>query len=310
MPPQTSCKYAIDISYIEYTDRSSCARMGDGHALAAFYQSNAERGMMTKTTKAADPAQSASKAPAIARAAAILRLLSKSQAPLGVQAIATELGLVPSTCLHVLRALVAEHFVAFNPATKHYTLEAGVLTLAQHWLGQDTFNGLVQPVLNRVSREFNVTMVGLRIASPEQSIVVAVAQWDLNLRLTTQVGSVFPSFSGATGRALAAHGDWTREELRAHFAALTWDNPPTFDEWLAQVERTREQGFALDKGTFISGVTVVLAPVWESRGEISHALIAFGISDALKAPRLKALQSAVVKEARALTQLLRGGDHL
>src|SRR6202045_1424231 len=75
-----------------------------------------------------------SKAPAISRAAAVLRLLGKSDAPLGVHSIARELGLVPSTCLHVLRALVAEEFVSLDPDTKRYSLEAGVLTLARHWL--------------------------------------------------------------------------------------------------------------------------------------------------------------------------------
>src|SRR5271170_8455218 len=79
----------------------------------------------------------ASKAPAISRAAAVLRLLGKSDGPLGVQSIARELGLVPSTCLHVLRALVAEEFVSFDPDIKRYSLEAGVLTLARHWLRRD-----------------------------------------------------------------------------------------------------------------------------------------------------------------------------
>src|SRR3546814_10678011 len=55
-----------------------------------------------------------SKAPAISRAAAVLRPLGKSNVPLSLQAIARELGLVPSTCLYVLRALVAEEFVAFD----------------------------------------------------------------------------------------------------------------------------------------------------------------------------------------------------
>lgn len=249
-----------------------------------------------------------SKAPAISRAAAILRLLSRSPVPLGVQAIAKELGLVPSTCLHVLRALVAEHFVAFDPSSKQYTLEAGVLTLAQHWLGKDRFNSLAQPALNRLSREFTVTTVGLRIVSSEQSIVVAVGQWGPNLQLFTQVGSVFPSFSGATGRCLAAYGEWSKEELRVQFDLLSWDNPPTFDEWMVQVERTREQGFAIDKGNYISGVTVVLVPVWDSPSELGHALIAFGISDGLKARKLKALQSALVAEGQALSRQLLGTE--
>src|ERR1700678_2188388 len=81
----------------------------------------------------------ADKAPAIARAVAILRLLGKCDAPVGVQAIARELGLVPSTCLYVLRALAAEEFVSFDADTKRYSLEAGVLTLARQWLRRNRF---------------------------------------------------------------------------------------------------------------------------------------------------------------------------
>src|SRR5258708_21776133 len=87
-------------------------------------------------------AMKASKAPAISRAAAVLRLLGKSDTPLGVQSIARELGLVPSTCLHVLRALVAEEFVSLDPETKRYSLEAAVLTLARHWLTRNRFTDL------------------------------------------------------------------------------------------------------------------------------------------------------------------------
>src|SRR5258708_35956179 len=109
----------------------------------------------------------ARKGPAISRAAAVLRLLGKSDAPLGVQSIARELGLVPSTCLYVLRALVAEEFVSFDPDTKRYSLEAGVLTLARHWLRRNRFNDLAQPVLDRIGQSFDVTLLGVHIVGLE-----------------------------------------------------------------------------------------------------------------------------------------------
>ena len=60
--------------------------------------------------------------PAVTRAVAILRALGQSPEPLGVNAIANQLGLIPSTCLHILRVLVAEELVAFDPDNKKYTL--------------------------------------------------------------------------------------------------------------------------------------------------------------------------------------------
>ena len=68
----------------------------------------------------------ASKAPAISRAMAVLRLLGSSAEPWGMQAIARELGMVPSTCHYVLRALIAEKLICFDPVSKRYFRQAGI----------------------------------------------------------------------------------------------------------------------------------------------------------------------------------------
>src|SRR5579871_5242194 len=190
----------------------------------------------------------ASKAPAISRAAAILRLLGKSDTPLGVQAIARQLGLVPSTCLHVLRALVAEELVSFDPDTKRYSLEAGVLTLARHWLRRNRFNDLAQPALDRISQAFGVTAFGVHIVGLDHIIVVAVSQSGNDLQLSAEIGGRFPALISATGRCVAAFGGHPEGELEARFKALRWDEPPTWNAWKAQVEQTRLQGFAVDEG--------------------------------------------------------------
>jgi len=248
----------------------------------------------------------ASKAPAISRAAAVLRLLGKHDTPLGVQAIARELGLVPSTCLHVLRALVAEEFVALDSDTKRYSLEAGVLTLARHWLRRNRFNDLAQPVLDKISRSFDVTVLGVHIVGLDHIIVVTVSQSGQNFQLSTQIGSRFPALISATGRCIAAFGDHSEVELQARFKTLRWDEPPTWDEWRGQVEETRLKGFAVDAGNYISGVTVVAAPVWRTRGKLGHALVAIGIGNALKRTGLPALQSALLSAAQSLSNQLAG----
>lgn len=251
-------------------------------------------------------AMESSKAPAISRAAAILRLLGKSDAPLGVQAIARELGLVPSTCLYVLRALVAEELVAFDADTKRYALEAGVLTLARQWLRRNPFNDLAQPVLDRIAHPFDVTMLGVQIVGLDHMIVVATSQSGPSFQLSTQIGSRFPALISATGRCIAAFGDYPEAELKARFKTLRWDEPPSFEEWKAQVVQTRTQGFAVDEGNYISGVTVVAAPVWKARGRPSHALVAIGIGSALKRNGLPELQDALKAGARTLSNQLCG----
>jgi len=247
----------------------------------------------------------ASKVPAISRAAAVLRLLGKSDAPLGVQTIARDLGLVPSTCLYILRALVAEELVAFDADTKRYSLEAGVLTLARHWLRRNRFNDLAQPVLDRMAQTFGVTMLGVHIVGLDHIVVVAVSQSEQSIQLSTQIGSRFPALISATGRCIAAFGDHSEAELERRFKTLRWDEPPSFDEWKAQVSQTRSLGFAVDDGNYIAGVTVVAAPVW-TRTKLRHALVAIGIGSALKKARLPALQNALVPAAQTLSKQLSG----
>jgi DNA-binding IclR family transcriptional regulator len=249
-----------------------------------------------------------SKAPAISRAAAVLRLLGKSDVPVGVHAIARELGIIPSTCLHVLRALVAEELVAFNSDTKRYSLDAGVLTLARHWLRRNRFTDLAQPVLDRIGEAHEVTALGVRIVGTDHIIVVALSQAGPTLKLSTQIGSRFPALISATGRCIAAFGDHPEAELAAQFKTLRWDEPPSQEDWKAQVAETREQGFAVDEGFYISGVTVIAAPVWETGGKLTHALVAIGISSALRKTGIGALQRDVLLSARTLSRNLSGED--
>ena len=249
----------------------------------------------------------ASKAPAISRAAAVLRLLGKSDAPLGVQSIARELGLVPSTCLYVLRALVAEEFVSFDPDTKRYSLEAGVLTLARHWLRRNRFNDLAQPALDRIGQAFDVTMLGVHIVGLEHIIVVAVSQSGHSFQLSTQIGSRFPALISATGRCIAAFGDHSEADLEARFRALRWDDPPTLDEWKAQVSQTRAPRVCRRRRQLHIRCNCGRGPrLSMTRAKLSHALVAIGIGGALRRNGLPALQNALLSAGQTLSNQLGG----
>jgi DNA-binding IclR family transcriptional regulator len=245
-----------------------------------------------------------SKAPAISRAAAILRLLGNSETPLALSIIARDLGLVPSTCLYVLRALASEELVSFDPDTKRYALEAGVLTLARQWLRRNEFADLAQPSLDRIASEFDVTALAVQIMGLDKIIAVAVSRAGGTLRVASEIGSRFPALISATGRCIAAFGDYPETQLKERFDKLVWDNPPSFDQWLQQVAETRRQGFGIDDGNYITGVTVLAAPVWKARGRPSHALVTIGLGTALKNKALSELQHALRDAAATITRQL------
>lgn len=249
---------------------------------------------------------SASKAPAITRAAAILRLLARSERPLGVNAIARELNLVPSTCLYVLRALAAEELVRFEADAKRWSLEAGVLTLARGWLRRDLFAEMAPPALDAIARDFPVTTLGVQIVGLDHIVVVAARRGAGEIQLSADIGSRFPALISATGRCIAAFGGYEAEELRARFATLRWENAPSHAAWQAQVAETAAAGFAVDAGHYIAGITVLAAPVWRDAHTFSHALVAVGLAGAVERHGIAALGAALVEQAAALSRALRG----
>lgn len=265
----------------------------------------AERPVPNRQGKPTKPTAD-SKVPAVSRATAILRLLGDSSTPLGVNAIAREVGLVPSNCLYILRALAADEFVTFDPHTKHYALGIGVLTLGQQWLMRDRFNDLARPILEQIAHEFDVAAIGLQVLGMDDIVLVTVSQTESIFQLNAHLGSRLPAIFGATGRCIAAFGDFAEAELRTRFATIHWDEPLSFEKWMAQVRETRVQGFSIDEGYHKAGATFIAAPVWDARGSLSHSIVATGITRALKRKGTAKLARAMLAAAGKLSVQLGG----
>ena len=242
--------------------------------------------------------------PAVARAVAILRLLGRTRQPMNVKSISDELQLVPSTCLHILRALAAERLVSFDPASKRYKLGTGILALARGVMDTDSFAQTVQPMLDEISRKWKVTAIGVEVLDLHHIIVTALASSQLPFRLHVDVGSRFPALISASGRLVAAFGGYSREALRAKFDTLRWQKPLRFEDWLAEVELARHLGHSADDGNYIGGISIVAVPVLDACQHITHTIVAASIIDQLSPQDADALVHELKAHAGRLSHQL------
>lgn len=242
--------------------------------------------------------------PAVSRAVAILRLLGKAQHPLGVKAIADALDLVPSTCLHIIRVLVAEDLVKPEPGTKRYMLASGMIQLARSVLAGGGFAHLSQPSLDLLASAFGVTAMGVEITPKQTVVVLSISRSEQPFRVHTDVGSQFSTLVSATGRLIAAHSGATWKQLKTQFQAVVWDNPPTFEQWKQEVELAKLQGWAVDQDHFMRGITVVAVPLFAANGVLTHTLVAVGLTSQLNKAATTALAAAMLKEADRIGQSL------
>ncbi len=85
---------------------------------------------------------------------------------------------------------------------------------------------------------------------------------------------------------------------------MRWHDPPTPAAWRKDLAKVRKQGYAIDRGNYIGGVTVLAAPVFNARGEITHTLVAAGVADQLNVARCAAIAGDMRDEAARLSALL------
>lgn len=242
--------------------------------------------------------------PAVSRSIAILRLLGRSPAPMPLKTIADELGMVTSTCLHILRVLVDEGLVKLDAGTKRYSLGVGMLALARSVIDSSPFATLVQPVLDRVAGTWNVTALGVEVTGIDHMVVLALSRSRAPFRLHVDVGSRFPALISATGRLVAAFADVPAAEIERRFRALRWEQPPDLEAWRKEVDMVRRKGVSIDRGNYIAGIVLVAVPVLDGQGRMTHSLVAAGLADQLNGPRSQTLAKALQAEAQSLSQLL------
>ena len=240
---------------------------------------------------------------AVSRAALILRHLGRSSDPLGVNRIARELDLIPSTALHILRTLAYEDLVVFDPNTKHYSLGIGILGIARNMLSRSGFVQAAQGYLETIAATFDVTAIGVELDNRNHMVVAALARSKLDLSIHVNIGSHFPALISATGRCVAAQSNWNLQELERRFKKLHWQQSPEFETWLAEVDAARRDGYAIDDGNYIAGVIVVAALVNRTAGAPTRAVVAVGLAAQLDDRRRQELAQRLRNTADNLTDL-------
>jgi DNA-binding IclR family transcriptional regulator len=241
--------------------------------------------------------------PAVSRAVAILRLLGRSPNAMGVKAIAESLGMVTSTCLHIVRVLVGEGLLRVDESTKRYSLGSGLLSLGRSAIQANSFPSVVQPVLDRIAAKWGVTAMAAEVNDLDHMIVVALSKSHAPFRLHVDVGSRFPALISATGRLAAAFSQYPRYTIEKRFRLLKWASPPDYESWKSEVELARTRNYSIDYGNYISGVTLVAAPVFDVKNRMSHSLTAAGVADQMDEALVKSIAKELLREAEELTKM-------
>ena len=205
---------------------------------------------------------------------AILRLLARLNRAAGVNAIARELGMPPSSCFKILKQLQAQDFVECDESDKSYSLGAGVIPLGRRALDPANIYSLLRPLLEEAAQQHGCAIGLWRILPKQRMVLAGFVEDNTSMRIHMTVGQRLPRLMGAVGRSIAAAIDLTQDETRQEFDTLHWRGPLTYDDYWAGVKFAREHGYAVDIGHFAPGVCTVATTISDNEGKVQFGLSA------------------------------------
>lgn len=193
----------------------------------------------------------------VSQAFSILRLLADTGA-LTLSDIGRLVGLSPSSCLNLLKTLVAEGAVERDARTKHYRL-AAAWQAAEGLRDRGTarFVDRAQPRMARFAQSAEAAVGLWKIVSRDRMQLATHAESDAGMRLSLADDQRQPLGSGAAGRAIAASQHVNEAELARRYALVRWQADLPFDAYVQQVREAAVRGFAVDDGYAHPGVCTV-----------------------------------------------------
>jgi DNA-binding IclR family transcriptional regulator len=205
------------------------------------------------------PSDSIGPVGAVTNAARILGHLGAAPGPLRLTQISRPLGINTSTCLNILRTLVAEGLVRHDAATKTYRLGRRIVELARDALNREDNLGSLRQAMDVLARKHGITIMLWGRLDAESLILLAASVGEPLRSIHAEIGIRVPLLMGSMGRLFAAELDAIG--LKRRFDALAWQQPLDFHAYLRQVAEAAERGWALDAGHQHTGLWGVSAPI-------------------------------------------------
>jgi DNA-binding IclR family transcriptional regulator len=210
----------------------------------------------------------------VSNAIRILRHLSQMGMPERSVDIARRLSINPSTCFNILRTLVMEDVVDFNPMSKRYSVGLGLARLVEQLVTQGQRVQLAKPLLQNLAARLRVTVTLWRRMESDRIVIVSSAASPTDVRIDMAEGQRLPMLMGASGRLFATQVDLDDPKVQAGYESIRWAQPLPFATYREEVLQAAERGWALDDGYFSVGILAVAAPVYSPSGSIDFTVSA------------------------------------
>lgn len=241
------------------------------------------------------------------RALTILEIIADSDDGLTLAQIAERIGL-PKSTVHGLVSTLRDHkYVKQAEEDGRYLLGIHLFELGTRLARSWDIRDAAKPAMRWLSKEFGET-VHLGCEENGEVLYLDKIAADSLVTIVSDIGARLPMHCSGIGKALLAHK--SEAEIKRHIAnlglaPLTGRTITKADDLMKELEKVREQGFALDDGEIMEGLRCVGAPIFDADGIVRYAISVSGQVKDLYGKRLERLIIETQKAAKEITYALK-----
>lgn len=242
----------------------------------------------------------------IDRALTLLTTFTTEKPRQRVTDLATATGLGQSTVSRMVAAMVACGFLVFEPDTGTYTLGSSVLDLAAARLNSDPVHAASRTVAQLLALR---TGLGANVAERRGSRLLYLCNFEGEdaPRNATLLGTGGPLHATGMGKVLLSDLDMemARAVVGPHPQRCTRHTITDPDALMAELERSRERGYAIENEELALGRACIAAPIYDRSGAVTAALSLSGPLSAIRlVDREEELSVALIESADRVSSAL------
>lgn len=193
----------------------------------------------------------------------VLRTLAGSEDGLTFTELLAALGIPKSSMYWLLQTMEPSGWVRYDDNTKRYRIGPAAWEVGVKYLQHPDLPTLAMRHLRTARDRLNET-IQLAVLDGIENVYVAKAESQNALRFVSEVGTRLPAYSTALGKVLLSRLPDT--ELRTlfetvEFVPFTPRTITSFEALVAELDKVRAQGYAIDDGDFVEGVSCIAVQV-------------------------------------------------
>lgn len=228
---------------------------------------------------------------AVGRAVRLLRAFLVPPHRFGVTELSQATGFNKNQVFRLLRTLVAEGVLSWDPETKTYTLSYAMTEFGAVASRGSSLVQAAAPVLDRLAQETGETVNLIAWADEFTAICIDKRDSARLLQITAKIGARFALHAGAVPKLLLAYSPPERVErylaLRQPLQQFTPHTITDPEELRAELARIRARGYSVSDEDLDLGACAIAAPIFDRRGDVVA-----GVSIAMPASRFGAPERA------------------